>query len=408
MDVFGYIFVHLFYSSSRNNKMINFTFFYLIILFILPFDAKKEQCTAADKQMTKYLPGLMGKNVALLVNHTAMIDNVHLLDTLLSHQIKIKKIFAPEHGFRGNAEAGEHVISDMDEKTGTPIVSLYGKSYKPTAEQLVDVDVIVFDIQDAGARFFTYISTMYYAMQAAAENDVEFLVLDRPNPLGDYIDGPILDTNFRSFVGMLPIPIVHGLTVGELARMILGENWLKTNNKLKLTVIPVQNYTHSMVCPLKIKPSPNLPNLLSVRIYPSLCFFEATKISIGRGTDFPFQVVGAPDAVFKDFSFVPQDKPGMQMNPLHEGKICYGKDLRTLPIENRFTLKYFLDFYNTSADKANFIANRKWFNLLAGTDVLAKQIESGKTEQEIRLSWKKPLEEYNEIRKKYLLYEDFQ
>ncbi len=394
-------------SKLEIGKMIHFAFLYLIILFFVPLDAKLENCIPGDKQMELYLPNLQNKNVALLINHTAMIGDKHLLDTLLSHQIKISKIFAPEHGFRGDADAGEHIVSDFDEKTGISIVSLYGKSFKPTNTQLIDVDVIVFDIQDAGARFFTYISTMYYAMQAAAENDVAFLVLDRPNPLGDYIDGPLLDTNFRSFVGMLPIPVVHGLTVGELAKMIVGENWLKTSKKLHLTVIPVKNYTHSMLCPVAIKPSPNLPNLLSIRLYPSLCFFEATKVSIGRGTEFPFQVVGSPDAVYKEFSFVPQDKPGMQMNPLHEGKICYGKDLRILPIENRFTLKYFFDFYQTSADKANFISSRKWFNLLAGTDELAKQIESGKSEEEIRFSWKKSLEEYNQIRKKYLLYEDF-
>ncbi|MCK5535205.1 MAG: DUF1343 domain-containing protein [Bacteroidales bacterium] len=362
----------------------------------------------ADAQIESYLPYLKDKNVALLVNHSAFINGKHLLDTLLDYQIKIAKIFAPEHGFRGDADRGAHVSTTVDEATGIPIVSLFGKNKKPSAEQLNGVDVIVFDIQDVGVRFFTYISTMYYAMQAAAENNVEFIVLDRPNPLGDYVDGPVLQPEFRSFVGMFPIPVVHGLTVGELAKMIVGEKWLNTEQKLNLKVVPVANYSHKMSWSIAIKPSPNLPNDLSIRLYPSLCFFEATKVSIGRGTQFPFQVIGHPNSHYKDFSFTPVDIKGMQMNPLHENKECFGVDLRGSSLNHKFTLKYIINFYADSNNKPQFISNIKWFNLLAGNDILSKQIIDGKTEQEIRLSWQKELQEYKIIRRKYILYPDFE
>ena len=361
----------------------------------------------ADAQIESYLPYLKDKNVALLVNHSAFINGKHLLDTLLDYQIKIAKIFAPEHGFRGDADRGAHVSTTVDEATGIPIVSLFGKNKKPSAEQLNGVDVIVFDIQDVGVRFFTYISTMYYAMQAAAENNVEFIVLDRPNPLGDYVDGPVLQPEFRSFVGMFPIPVVHGLTVGELAKMIVGEKWLNTEQKLNLKVVPVANYSHKMSWSIAIKPSPNLPNDLSIRLYPSLCFFEATKVSIGRGTQFPFQVIGHPNSHYKDFSFTPVDIKGMQMNPLHENTECFGVDLRGSSLNHKFTLKYIINFYADSNNKPQFISNIKWFNLLAGNDILSKQIIDGKTEQEIRLSWQKELQEYKIIRRKYILYPDF-
>ncbi|MEM1137906.1 MAG: DUF1343 domain-containing protein, partial [Bacteroidota bacterium] len=254
-------------------------------------------------QFDKYIPQLSAKRVALVVNHTSQIGNTHLLDTLIAQEINVQKVFAPEHGFRGEADAGAKINNSTDSKTGIPVVSVYGKKKKPSSEDLEGVDIIIFDIQDVGARFYTYISTMHYMMEACAENGKEMLVLDRPNPNGDYIAGPIREEGFSSFVGMHPIPIVHGLTVGELAQMINGEGWLEGSKKCKLTVIPVANYDHNIKYSLPIPPSPNLPNDIAVRLYPSLCLFEATMMSIGRGTDFPFQVIGYPDSIYGEFTF---------------------------------------------------------------------------------------------------------
>ncbi len=358
------------------------------------------------EQYEKYLPLLENKRVALVVNQSSLIKNTHLVDFLLEKGVKIQKIFAPEHGFRGNIDRGKHINNELDEKTGLPIVSMYGKNRRPTDEQMADVDIMLFDIQDVGARFFTYISSMNEAMEACTKNKIPFIVLDRPNPLGDYVDGPVRQEKFKSFVGMHPIPIVHGLTVGELAKMINGENWLENGKQCDLTVITMENYKHSMHYSLQVKPSPNLPNDLSIRLYPSLCFFEATEVSIGRGTNFPFQVIAYPDPDFGDSLFIPHDIPGMQMNPIQEGKVCYGIDLRNAkPDTVYFTLKYVIDFAKKFREKGDTLVTKlRWFNLLAGNDVLLKQINKGLSEKEIKASWKKELDEYKTMRKKYLLY----
>ena len=361
-----------------------------------------------DAQFDVYLPLLKGQKVGMVVNHTAVVSGVHLVDTLLSRGVNIVKIFAPEHGFRGNADAGATVADGKDKRTGIDIVSLYGKHKKPTPEMLKGLDVIVFDIQDVGARFYTYISTMHYVMEACAENGVKFIVLDRPNPNGDYFDGPVLKKGFRSFVGMHPIPIVHGLTVGELAYMINGERWLKDSVTCQLRVVPALNYKHSDKVHVEIKPSPNLPNDLAIRLYPSLCFFEATDVSIGRGTEFPFQVIGYPDSTFGDFTFTPRAIKGMAMNPPQKDKKCYGIDLReTAGRDNRFSLKYLLMFRDMFPNDSAMITRERWFNLLAGNNTLLEDVKNGLTEEEIRGHWKKELADYGRLRKKYLIYPEY-
>ncbi len=373
---------------------------------------EKQDSTQIDSQimvgaerLDEYLPLLWGEKVALVANQSSLVAEKHLLDVLVEKKINVVKIFALEHGFRGNAERGATIKNGTDEKTGVPIVSLFGKGHKPTPESLANVDIVVFDIQDAGARFFTYISSMHNIMEACAENNIKLLILDRPNPLGDYVDGPIRQKGFESFVGMHPIPIVHGLTVGELALMINGEGWLKDGKQCNVTIIEIANYKHSTVYELPVRPSPNLPNYLSLRLYPSLCLFESTQISIGRGTDFPFQVIGYPDAKFGKFTFTPHDIEGVQMNPEQEGKLCYGIDLRNEKKDAKFTLKYIIDFYNKSDFKTTFFAREKWFNLLIGNDAILKMIKEGKSEDEIRQTWQADLEKYKEMRKHYLLYD---
>jgi len=370
---------------------------------------EKPIITGAE-QSNKYLELLENKRVGMVVNQSSLIGDEHLVDFLIGKGIKIQKIFAPEHGFRGKADRGEHIANETDKKTGLPIVSMYGKNRRPTDKQLRDVDVMLFDIQDAGARFFTYISSMHEVMEACAKNNKPLIVLDRPNPLGDYVDGPIRKDGFKSFVGLHQIPVVHGLTVAELAKMINGEKWLEQGRQCKLTVIKMENYDHSMHYSLPIKPSPNLPNYLSLRLYPSLCFFEATKVSIGRGTTFPFQVVAYPEPDFGDSLFIPKDIEGMQLNPTQEGKVCYGIDLRNANADTiKFTLKYIIDFAQKLKNKGDtLITNERWFNLLAGNDVLLQQIKDELSEIEIKKSWEKELAEYKKMRKKYLLYDDFE
>lgn len=353
---------------------------------------------------------LEDKRIGLVVNQTSILNNeiqTHLLDALLENGFQVKVVFAPEHGFRGIADAGEIVKDSKDIKTGIPIVSIYGKQKAPTAEQMADIDAVVFDIQDVGARFYTYISTMHYVMEACAENDKELIVLDRPNP-NDYIDGPIRQPGFRSFVGVDPIPLLHGLTVGELASMINGEGWLKTGeNSCKLEVVTMLNWKHGDPYWLPVKPSPNLPNDQAVQLYPSLCFFEATSFSVGRGTYHPFQVIGYPDKKFGDFSFTPTSLPGFDTHPIQKDKVCYGINLQEYPFEGGLTLKFVLYFYDKCGKNASFFFSRaKWFDLLAGTDQLRKQIIAGMNEEEIRETWKEDLDNYKEMRKKYLLYEE--
>ncbi|EON79187.1 hypothetical protein ADIS_0296 [Lunatimonas lonarensis] len=359
---------------------------------------------AADRPEL-YLPILEGKRVALAVNQTSVLtsrNNLHLVDFLLQEGVKVQKVFVPEHGFRGDADAGEIVQNEIDKKTGLPLVSLYGASKKPSREALYDVDVVIFDIQDVGIRFYTYISTLHYLMEACAEQGKPLLIMDRPNPNGDYVDGPILKPGYTSFVGMHPIPIVHGLTVGELAQMINGEGWLENKVKASIQVIEVANWTHATPYSLPVKPSPNLPNDVSIRLYPSLCFFEGTDVSLGRGTHFPFQVFGYPDPAFGEFTFTPVSIPGMSKNPPQQDKKCYGKDLRNEPLSHRFTLSHLLYAYDKSGKKEKFF--NSFFDKLAGSDQLRKDILAGKNESEIRKSWQEGLDNYLSIRKKYLIY----
>lgn len=361
------------------------------------------------ERVEKYFPLIKGKRVALLVNNTSMIGKKkHLVDFLVSSGINVVKIFSPEHGFRGDADAGEKVLNQVDSKTGLPIISLYGKNKKPTAEQLEDVDVVIFDIQDVGVRFYTYISSLHYLMESCAAYSKKIIVLDRPNPNGDYVAGPVLKPLFKSFVGMHEIPVVHGLTVGELAKMINGEGWLKFRKKCDLTVIPVINYDHNSKYSLPIKPSPNLPNDISIRLYPSLCYFEATRVSIGRGTYMPFQVIGYADPSGGEFTFTPVSIPGMSKKPKLMDKKCYGVDLRSEGLNHKFTLKYFLKYYEKSGRHEKYINRKRFFNLLAGNNTLIKKIESGKTLQEIEDSWKDDLLKYKQMRLKYLIYKDFE
>ncbi|MGF7214489.1 uncharacterized protein YbbC (DUF1343 family) [Spirosoma lacussanchae] len=373
-------------------------------LLVIVSQAVQAQPVTGASQLPLYLPALQGKRVGLVVNHTSTIGRTHLVDTLLARGISIKTIFAPEHGFRGQATDGEEISSGRDSRTGIYITSLYGKNRKPTPEQMDSLDVILFDIQDVGTRFYTYISTMHYVMEACAETRKPMIVLDRPNPNGHYIDGPVLDPKFKSFVGMHPIPVVHGLTIGELARMINGEGWLGPGRIAPLTVIPVKNYTHKTPYVLPIPPSPNLPNQQSVLLYPSLCFFEGTVVSIGRGTDKQFQVIGSPVTKYGPYTFTPVDKPGA-MNPPQEGKLCYGLDLSTVPVSRQsLVLTYLIDFYKRATDKTSFFLATNYIDKLAGTDQLRLQLQTSVPESQIRKSWQPSLNAYKLIRKKYLLY----
>lgn len=355
-------------------------------------------------QIKEVTAKLKGKKVGLVVNHTALVGKTHLADTLKSLGVNIVRIFGPEHGFRGDAADGEHVYDSIDAKTRIPVVSLYGKNRKPTSQQLTNIDIIVFDIQDVGARFYTYIGTLHYVMEACAENNKSLLVLDRPNP-NSYVDGPILQPEFKSFVGMHPVPITHGLTVGEFATMINGEGWLEGGKKCSLDIIQLKNWTHADEYSLPVKPSPNLPNDQAIRLYPSLCLFEGTAISLGRGTTFPFLVLGNPE--FKnikgmDFQFTPIDIKGMANDPPLENQLCYGIDLRQAPVDRKVNLKYLLDFYKIYPFHDKFFI--KSFDRLAGGTVLRQQIMDGLSEDQIRDSWKEGLAAYHQIRKKYLLY----
>ncbi|WP_223816117.1 exo-beta-N-acetylmuramidase NamZ family protein [Adhaeribacter rhizoryzae] len=353
----------------------------------------------------EYLPLLKNKRVAMVVNQTSMIGNKHLVDSLVAAKVNITLIFAPEHGFRGDADAGAHISNATDSKTGLPIFSLYGKNKKPSAEQLQNVDVLLFDIQDVGARFYTYISTMHYVMEAAAEYNKTVLILDRPNPTGYFVDGPVLNLKHQSFVGMHPIPVVHGLTVGELAGMINGQKWLAGQRTCKVTVIPAKNYTHKSRYSLPVKPSPNLPNDLAIQVYPSICLFEGTSVSVGRGTATPFQVIGSPFYKKKTYSFTPKSVPGAT-NPPNLNQVCYGYKLTEKDVQGKFSLAYLLDFYQNSTNQDKFFNN--FFNTLAGNTELQAQIKAGKSEAEIRASWEPALTAYKKMRKQYLLYPDFE
>ena len=359
--------------------------------------------TVAAEDTAAYLPLLRGKRVALVANPTAQAFGSHLLDIMIEGGVKIERVFAPEHGFRGAAEPGEKVDTETDQKTGVKIVSLFGKNLKPTPQQMSGLDYVVYDIQDVGCRFFTYISTLHNVMEAAAESNVKVIVLDRPNPNIDYVAGPIREPDCASFVSMDPIPIVYGMTVGELAKMINGEGWLKGGVKCDLSVIPVSNYDRSMRYQLPVKPSPILPDFLSVRLYPSLCLFEATNISVGRGTETPFTFIGYPDPKYGEYVFTPKDIPGMQTNPMHEGKECYGVDFHGInPDSTKFTLKYFIDMYRKSGGMC--VTSQNLLGKLYGNKSLAKMLASGATEDQIIQSWEPGLSDFIKKREKYLIY----
>jgi len=369
----------------------------------------KTDIITGAQQIDKYLPMLKGKNVGLTINNTSIIDGKLSMDTLLKRGVKIVKGFGPEHGFRGKASAGAKIGDETDEKTGVPLISLYGSKYKPSAEDMKGIDVMIFDMQDVGVRFYTYLSTLHYIMEACAENNVELIVLDRPNPNDSYVDGPVRDADQESFVGKHAIPILHGLTFGEYAQMINGEGWLPGKAKCKLTVIKMENYKHGKPYTLPIAPSPNLNTQQSILLYPSLCLFEGTVISQGRGTYFPFTVLGNPELKGKyDFSFKPVSIPGMSEKPPHMNKDCYGLDLRNYDTSiftktGRINLTWLKEFYAAYPRKAEFFKNAT-FDRLAGTTRLRNQIIEGKSEEEIRKSWEPGLSRYKEMRKKYLLY----
>ncbi|NQY05939.1 MAG: DUF1343 domain-containing protein [Flavobacteriaceae bacterium] len=376
-------------------------------------EEKTTSIQTGAQQTSTYLSLLKGKKIGVVANQTSVIyhteqhseaKQTHLVDSLLSQNIEVIKVFAPEHGFRGKADAGEIVKDGKDTKTGLPILSLYGKNKKPSAEQLSGIDLMIFDIQDVGARFYTYISTLHYIMEACAENNISLLILDRPNPNGHYTDGPILEKEHKSFVGMHPIPIVHGMTIGEYAKMINGEKWLENGTQSEITIIECANYSHDKSYDLPIKPSPNLPNAQSINLYPSLCLFEGTPISVGRGTNKQFQVIGEPGADKKQFSFyfTPQPNEGAK-HPKHEGKACYGYDLSKAEKKNKLDLSYLIEFYRQMETTEGFF--KPFFVKLAGTKKLQEQIEAGLSEEEIKASWKEGLDHYNTIRKQYLLYQ---
>ena len=366
--------------------------------------------TVGAERMELLLPTLQGKRVALMVNQSSLVGSTgtHLVDTLLSQGINIVRLFVPEHGLRGKVDAGKNVRSGVDEKTGLPVVSLYGQRKRPTPEMLADIDLLVFDLQDVGTRFYTYISSMHYLMEACAEEGKTFIVCDRPNP-NDFIDGPILEPDCRSFIGVDPLPVAHGMTVGELALMIDGERWLRGGNTCHVKVIPMAGWSHGDPYELPVRPSPNLPNSRSIELYPSLCFFEATIMSVGRGTSKPFQAIGYPDKRFGSIVYTPQIKLGEDSNPRHKGKLCYGTDYTSVSLPKRqIALGPLLDYYR-KADSLGLqlINQRQLFDLLAGTKKLRQQLSSGLSEEEIRASWQAGLKDFQAKRARYLLYTDY-
>lgn len=381
----------------------------LFIYWLAVLQTTAQVKNGADR-LEELLPLLENKRISLVVNQTSLVQNVHLLDTLYNKGVHITQVFAPEHGFRGDADAGEFIKNGKDYRTQVPIISLYGKNKKPQPSQLQQTDIMIFDIQDVGARFYTYISTMFYVMQACAENNKELIILDRPNPC-DYVDGPVLDMKYKSFVGILPIPILHGCTIGELAQMINGEGWLGNNLQCPLKVITIEDWKHGQPYSLPVKPSPNLPNDQAIALYPSLCPFEGTSISVGRGTDFPFQIIGSPTTKNLKFRFMPHPMKGSDKHPLHQDTYCYGLNLSSEKnIPKGFSLQYVIQFYNyfqnlTKHAEKEFFTRPHWFDLLMGTNQVRLDILKNKTEEQIRSAWQKKLNQYKEIRKKYLLYE---
>lgn len=396
--------------------LVRFKSTYLILFLCISFSLtscaqNSSEIKVAAQQTELYLNLLKGKNIAIVANQTSVIERrgnreektefVHLVDSLLSLKIKVQKVFAPEHGFRGKADAGEMVKDGFDTKTGLPIFSLHGKSKKPSAEQLKGIDVVVFDIQDVGARFYTYISSLHYVMEACAENRIPVILLDRPNPNGHYVDGPVLEIKHKSFVGMHKVPLVYGMTIGEYGQMINGEKWLKNGIQCDLTIVPLKNYTHNSEYSLAIRPSPNLPNDTSINLYPSLGFFEGTIINAGRGTEFQFQRYGAPFFTKSNFSYTPKPNFGSKY-PKHEGKLCYGVDLSNTEKQSSVNLEWLIDAYQKTPKTEKFFG--KTFTIHAGNTKLQKQIEQGLTAKEIRESWQKELSKFKKTRSSYLIY----
>ena len=382
--------------------------FILLFTSHFVFSYQNSEIKVGSEKMNEYLNKISNKSVGLLVNHSSSVSSTHLIDTLISKNINIKKIFSPEHGFTGNIERGKKVNGDtliIDNKI-IPIISMYGKSRIPTKESMKGLDIVIFDIQDVGTRFYTYISAMHNMMNICAELGISLIVLDRPNPNSGYIDGPVLDMEYQSYIGMHEIPIVHALTVGELAMMIKGEKWIRNSEKLKLSVIKIDNWDHNKEYKLPISPSPNLPNQQSILLYPSLCLFEQTIVSIGRGTPYPFQVIGHPNYDNKSFSFTPKSVTE-ESKPKLENEKCFGIDLKKIKVKKELNIKYLIDFYNRlKSTNSDFFG--KYFYRIAGNKILENQIKDGISEREIRLSWKADIDNYKKIRKKYLLYKDFE
>lgn len=389
-----------------------FLCWFLLASAFLPISIMaQEGVVTGAMQLERYLPKLKGKRVALLVNQTSMIGATHLVDTLLSRHVNIVTIFAPEHGFRGGADAGEHIASGTDAQTGLKVTSMYGDRKKPSEESMKGIDLVLFDIQDVGARFYTYISSLQYMMEACAEHGIPLMVLDRPNPNGFYVDGPVLEAGYRSFVGMQPVPIVHGMTVGEYASMLNGEHWLQQEKPCRLDVIPCLGYDHRTRYAPPVPPSPNLRTLQAINLYPSLCLFEGTIVSVGRGTETPFEIFGFPTYRRKDFSFTPRSMPGAK-SPPYNNQRCYGENLhvpateRTSQIPARLQPGFLLQAYQQAEDTSGFFT--PFFEKLAGTASLRKQVMNGESEEAIRQSWQPGLDRFKAIRKKYLLYRDFE
>jgi uncharacterized protein YbbC (DUF1343 family) len=388
---------------------------FIILLFEIQIvnsqQVSEKRIIPGAERIPLIIPATKNRVIAIVANQTSMVGNCHLVDTLQAQGVTIKKIFCPEHGFRGTGEAGEYIKNGKDSKTGIPIISLYGKKVKPSAEDLKGIDIVIFDLQDVGVRFYTYISTLTYVMQACAEHFIPLFILDRPNPNGFYIDGPVLDMKYKSFVGMHPIPLVYGMTIAELATMINDEGWLKTSEKCSIGVIPMQNYSHKYLVQLPVNPSPNLQNMRSVYLYPSLGIFEGTVMNVGRGTDFPFQVYGHPQFQDTSFSYTPRSIENVSKNPPHLGKICFGIDLRNLAEEDLvnfkgLNLEYLAFAYKHFPDKLHFF--NKYFENLVGNNLLRAQISKGLSAEEIKKTWESDLQKFKVIRKKYLIYEDFE
>ncbi|MBI4648182.1 MAG: DUF1343 domain-containing protein [Bacteroidia bacterium] len=386
----------------------------MVLLLLLPFINRSIEYTdvkVGAERTEIFIPMLKNKNVGIVANQTSLINTTHLVDSLVSLKVKVIRICSPEHGFRGDADAGEHVSNYTDLKTGVPVISLYGNNKKPKVNDLDEIDIIIFDIQDVGVRFYTYISTLHYIMEACAENEIELIVLDRPNPNGFYIDGPVLDMQYKSFVGMHAVPIVHGMTIGEYAQMINGEGWLGNKAKCKLKIITCINYSHKVYYKLPVKPSPNLPDMESVYLYPTIGLLEGTIMSVGRGTDFPFQVYGEPEFSDTSFSFIPASISGAAKNPKYRGITCYGKDLRNMGSEiivpeKKIHLEWLRVAYLGSSVQNKFFDS--FFNNLAGNSKLKQQIIAGTDIETVRSEWQEGIYKFKVTRKKYLLYEDFE